>query len=143
VVLPALVQSVARLAVVVDTSASMSPATLEQALAEIRGILAAQQGPGTGLAVLSCDTAVQSAERVFSATQVHLPGGGGTDLRIGLAAALDLRPRPQVVIVVTDGLTPWPDRPPRLPTIVALIGDGPSAPNWARTVRIPQSAPKS
>jgi hypothetical protein len=30
-------------------------------------------------------------------------------MRVGIAAALAVADRPKVVIVLTDGLTPWPD----------------------------------
>jgi predicted metal-dependent peptidase len=71
--------------------------------------------------------------------QVRLVGGGGTDLRVGIGAAEASRPRPDVVIVLTDGLTPWPERPGRARLVVALIGGAaaaPSVPAWATTVLV-------
>jgi len=44
--------------------------------------------------------------------------GGGTDLRTGFAKALRTRPRPDVVVVGTDGRTPWPDSRPACRTVV-------------------------
>ena len=58
-------------------------------------------------------------------------------MRVGLAAALALPPRPDLVVVATDGFTPWPDRRPPGVVVVALIGGGPPAPPWARTIRVP------
>jgi predicted metal-dependent peptidase len=136
VVLPALVQPVPRVAVVVDTSASMSQSALSQALAEIGGILRASGIGGSRLAVLSCDSSVRSSQQVFSASQVSLLGGGGTDMGAGIATAVQARPRPEIVVVVTDGFTPWPSERPASHVVVTLIGDGPEPPAWARYVRV-------
>ena len=135
VVLPSLRRPVPSVAVVVDTSGSMSDTMLAQALAEISGILRGL-GQREGVTVLAVDTAVHVSKKVFDARQVQLAGGGGTDMREGIEAATKLRPQPQVCVVVTDGYTPWPDTPPRgMKTVVALVGDGDS-PKWAKTVKI-------
>jgi len=135
VVLPALRRPLPSVAVVVDTSGSISDAMLSQALAEVSGILKGL-GQREGVHVLAVDHAVQSCRRVFRPEQVHLAGGGGTDMGVGLASAEKLKPRPQVVVVITDGWTPWPDHPPKnIKTIVALTGDG-KPPEWATVVKI-------
>jgi predicted metal-dependent peptidase len=136
VVLPALRQPRPRLAVVVDTSGSMSEEDLATALGEVVALLRLA-GSGDGLAVLAVDHAVQTCQRVVRASQLVLGGGGGTDMAAGLAEVERLRPRPEVAIVITDGYTPWPDRPPRnMSVIVVLVGEGPDAPSWARALRI-------
>jgi predicted metal-dependent peptidase len=137
VVLPALRRPVPELAVVCDTSGSMTEELLTMALAEVEGLLR-----GLGLArqlrVLACDTAVAPAQRVTSARQVSLVGGGGTNMGAGIAAACALRPRPAVCVVLTDGYTPWPHEAPKGMRVVAgLLGsDPPEAPFWARSVRV-------
>ena len=136
VVLPALVQPVPRVAVVVDTSGSMSEESLCQALAEINGILRSSGVGGGRITVLACDSAIHSSKEVFSANQVSLLGGGGTDMGVGIAEAERLRPRPELVVVITDGFTPWPSKRPSPQVVVALMEDGPDPPSWARVVRI-------
>jgi predicted metal-dependent peptidase len=138
VVLPALRRPVPEVAVVCDTSGSMTEELLAAALAEVEGLLRAV-GLYRQLRVLACDTAVGSARRVSSARQVELVGGGGTDMGAGIAAAGLLRPRPAITVVLTDGFTPWPDEPPRaMRVVVGLLGDeAPEAPGWARAVRVP------
>jgi len=46
--------------------------------------------------------------------------------------------RPNVVIVITDGFTPWPTQaPPRTRVVVALVGSGaPIPPHWATVVQV-------
>jgi hypothetical protein len=140
VVLPALRRPVPEIAVVCDTSGSMSEDLLAMALAEVEGLL---RGVGVArqLRVLACDTAVGPARRVSSARQVELVGGGGTDMGAGIVAAAALRPRPAITVVLTDGYTPWPDGPPRgMRVVIGLLGDdAPDAPGWARAVRVPAS----
>jgi len=137
VIFPALIQPIPRIAVVVDTSASMSETSLTRALAEINGILRSSGVGRNRLTVLSCDTAVRTSQSVFAAAQVRLQGGGGTDMSVGIEAAAALRPKPELVVIVTDGYTPWPLQPKNIKVVVALIGEGPKPPSWAHVVRIP------
>jgi predicted metal-dependent peptidase len=138
VVLPSLRRPTPMVAIVVDTSGSMSDGDLAAALAEVTGVLRAVGLRGNRVTVLACDAAVAAVRRVASAEDVELAGGGGTDMRIGIAAALALPVRPDVVVVLTDGFTPWPDRPVPARIIAGLIGAGaPEPPAWLATVRIP------
>ena len=137
VVLPALRRPVPEVAVVCDTSGSMTEDLLAAALAEVEGLLRAL-GMARQVRVLACDTAVSPAQRVSSARQVQLVGGGGTDMGTGIAAAAALRPRPAVTVVLTDGYTPWPSQAPKgTRVVIGLLGPGaPDAPSWARAVRV-------
>ena len=138
VILPSLRRPVPDVAVVCDTSGSMDESTLGRVLGEVDGILRAVGVGSTSVQVLAVDTAVHSARKVTSARQVELVGGGGTDMGAGLHAATELRPRPGVVVVLTDGYTPWPARAPRgITVVVGLLGESaPAGPVWARCVRI-------
>jgi predicted metal-dependent peptidase len=134
-VLPALRAPNPQIAVVVDTSGSMSEKELSQALAEIAAVL--ESGGRRGVTVLSCDAAVHTTQKVFKAADVKLGGGGGTDMTIGIQAAIDLKPQPHVVILVTDGETPYPAAPTKVPLIVALTQAKPgyaTPPSWAKVV---------
>src|SRR5215471_3609736 len=137
VVLPALRRPVPEIAVVCDTSGSMSDELLAMTLAEVEGLLRAL-GMARQLRVLACDAAAGPAQRVSSARQVTLTGGGGTNMGAGIEAASALRPRPAVTVVITDGYTPWPAAAPKGMRVVAgLLGDdAPAAPAWARSVRV-------
>jgi len=62
-------------------------------------------------------------------------GGGGTDMRAGIAAAE--KTSPSAIIVITDGVTPWPDAAPSAPTIAVMVGESaPPAPEWATVIEI-------
>ena len=125
VVLPALERPVPEVVVLCDTSGSMSTQQLGQVLAEVDGLLRGLGVAGTRLRVLAVDSAVHSVQRVASASRLELVGGGGTDMAVGLEAAVHLRPRPSVVVVLTDGMTPWPASAPKgVEIVVGVIGGG-------------------
>ncbi len=136
-VLPGSHRAIPAVAIVLDTSGSVDDGLLAQALGEVDGVLRALGTAVNGVDVLTCDAAVHTAGKVTSARRVELAGGGGTDMRIGISSALALRPRPEVVVVLTDGWTPWPDAAPRGATVVAVMvtRDGyPETPDWLTVV---------
>jgi predicted metal-dependent peptidase len=146
IVLPSLEKPVPEVAVVCDTSGSMGEREIARVLAEVEGLLSSIGLRSSGVRVLAVDTAVHAVRRVSTARQVELVGGGGTDMGRGIDAAAALKPRPSVLVVLTDGLTPWPAVGPRGVRVVIglLTGASPGArlaslpptPHWARVVRI-------
>ncbi|MGH1490956.1 MAG: vWA domain-containing protein [Acidimicrobiales bacterium] len=149
VILPALQRPTIEVAVVCDTSASVSDELLGAAMSEVDGLLRAT---GTrSVRLLACDDAVRTVSRVTNGRNVDLLGGGGTDMAIGIDAAMEQRPQPQLIVVLTDGYTPWPDVAPRAAVVVGLLtesegsaghvpGMSPiAAPSWAKTIPIGQT----
>jgi predicted metal-dependent peptidase len=140
VLLPGMTSPQIEVAVVLDTSGSVSDLALAHATTEILNICRICSSDGRPVHLVPCDAAAARPRRVFSQTEIiELEGGGGTDMSRGVEACLRLRPRPDVIIVITDGYTPWPSSAPSIPVIVALLDPGsvPSVPAWARAVRIP------
>ncbi|WP_162002654.1 VWA-like domain-containing protein [Streptomyces sp. CB01881] len=150
-VLPSLRRRPPRVSVVIDTSGSVSDTELGSALLEVAAITRAVGGRRDLVTVLSCDAAARIVHPLCQAGGIPLVGGGGTDLRTGFARALRARPRPDVVVVLTDGQTPWPSSRPPCRTVVGLFPrkrrarswdeDDPdhvpdSPPAWARVVEI-------
>ncbi|MFE6494581.1 VWA-like domain-containing protein [Streptomyces sp. NPDC057748] len=141
VVLPSLRRPLPRVAVVIDTSGSMGDEELGSALAEVTGVLREVGIRGNHVTVLACDADVHSVSRVTAAEQITLSGGGGTDMRVGITAALAARDRPDIVVVLTDGHTPWLDEAPSCRVVAALIGPAaPQPPRWVETVRVTDRA---
>jgi predicted metal-dependent peptidase len=155
VLLPSLRPTQPRVCVVIDTSGSVSDAELGSALLEVAAICRALGGRRDLVSVLCCDAAAGVAVPLCRAERLELLGGGGTDLRSGFARALRSRPRPDVIVALTDGQTPWPSAPPACRTVVGLFRrpgrpDPPgrparehdpwyvpeTPPEWARVVRI-------
>ena len=112
----------------IDTSSSMQDTQLARAIAELGG-LTRQLGYGTDVVVACCDAAVHNVKRAFNASQVELYGGGGTDIGAGLRWFTERRSGPvDLLVVVTDCQTPWPEEPPPFPVITIRVGDGPPPP---------------
>jgi predicted metal-dependent peptidase len=113
----------------IDTSSSMEETQLARAVAELGG-LTRQLGYGTDVVVACCDTAVHNVKRAFNAAQVELYGGGGTDIGVGLRWFVERKSGPiDLLVVVTDCQTPWPEDVPPFPVITIRVGDGPP-PAW-------------
>ena len=113
----------------IDTSASMEDSQLARAVAELGG-LTRQLGCGADVVVACCDADVHSMKKVFGAAHVELYGGGGTDIGVGLRSFIDRPVHPiDLLVIVTDCHTPWPDEVPPFPVITIRVGDG-SAPPW-------------
>jgi predicted metal-dependent peptidase len=123
-------------AVVIDTSGSMGEKELGQALGELKALLRHHRPT-----VYTVDAEVHTAQKVFSLDQVRLLGGGGTDMGRGIEKAVE--DGHDLVVVLTDGYTPWPEKAPRATVVVGLIHDKgespPEAPPWAKVVPIPVS----
>ncbi|UUU20107.1 vWA domain-containing protein [Streptomyces sp. DSM 40750] len=150
-VLPSLRRRPPHVSVVIDTSGSVSDTELGSALLEVAAISRAVGGRRDLVTVVPCDAAARIAHPLCRAEGIPLVGGGGTDLRTGFAKALRSHPKPDVIVVLTDGQTPWPDSRPPCRTVVGLFPrqysgsawdeDDPdyvpdSPPDWARVVEI-------
>ena len=113
----------------IDTSSSMEDTQLARAVAELAG-LTRQLGYGADVIVACCDAAVHGVKKVFTAAQVQLYGGGGTDIGAGLRFFAERSADPiDLLVIVSDCHTPWPDETPPFPVITIRVGDG-EPPGW-------------
>lgn len=109
VIKPSTYDVIPTVVVVVDTSGSMgagSRSRLERALSEAESIVKSQKVKSY---FLDCDANVYGkAQDVKSLRTAKVSGGGGTDMRVGVLAAKKNKPKPDIIILLTDGDTPWP-----------------------------------
>ncbi|WP_203865160.1 vWA domain-containing protein [Plantactinospora endophytica] len=130
VILPSLRRRPPRVSVVIDTSGSVSDTELGSALLEVAAIGRAVGGRRDLVTVLPCDATARIVHPLCRAEGIPLVGGGGTDLRTGFTRALRTRPAPDVVVVLTDGQTPWPEAQPACRTVVGLFPRPRAARSW-------------
>jgi predicted metal-dependent peptidase len=138
VVLPSLRRPLPSVAVIVDTSGSVDDDLLGLAWTEVHGCL---RGLGTRRDLLTVYAADAAVHRLTGPPrrQVSLTGGGGTDMAGAIEAVLAAHPVPDMAIVITDGLTPWPAVRPCRDVIIALLPAGvsrPPPPSWAKVVEV-------
>ena len=146
VILPAMRQPAPpRVACVIDTSGSISDAELRDFASELVGITRAS-GVSGGVIVIPCDASPGPVQRIRSRTDVdhlQLPGGGGTDMGAGIRVAQQVRPSPHILVVFTDGYTPWPEQQPReFASVIVVLSDSTtrdSTPAWARCMSFERS----
>jgi predicted metal-dependent peptidase len=116
-----------------DTSGSISGDELVRQASEVAYVCEVMRPER--LRLLWADTAV-AGEQVFEQGDPFTPepqGGGGTDMRVPLGYATQFDP--DVVVLSTDGYTPWPDAPPPFPLIVCCTTDA-DVPDYATVVRV-------
>ena len=128
---PGLVRRRPTVALVVDTSGSMIHDG-----GKVLGAASAICKAVGEVVVVAGDAAVAATGRVQDAEGVRAlaTGGGGTRMCPLIEQACRLRP--DVIVVLTDGDTPWPVRKPRIPVIVALTNGERRAPAWAKVVQV-------
>jgi len=140
VVLPSLVRPTPLVAVVIDTSASVDNTMLARAWTETTAMMSSVGVRREQMRLWSTDVQAHRLQ-ITRGRRIELKGGGGTDMVEGIRAALAERPLVDLVVVLTDGETPWPERRPARPVIVGLIRSDRALPwpppSWATVVEIP------
>lgn len=134
VILPAKATKELNITIIWDTSGSMNTFR-EEVGAEVEGII---RQPKANVVVMSCDARVHSRQSVRSVSQVDLKGGGGTDMRVGIFEALAEKPAPDIVVVITDGYTPWPEKHAvgDAQIIACIVGGYDHTPEWLQSVSV-------
>lgn len=122
-ILPSLRGEVAaKIAVVVDTSGSIKDNELARIMGEIMGVLESYTIPIT---IIPCDARAYAPIELVTTSDLvklkKLPGGGGTNMVLGIEAALQLKPKPDSILVLTDGFTPYPQKLYSTPVLFGIL----------------------
>lgn len=120
-ILPGRVDPQVNIAVVWDTSGSVGDTDLTAIATELEGLLRTVNVADDQITILTTSVQVTGIQKVSSMRQAFTMDRGGTDMRVGVDAALELKPRPDVVLIMTDGETPWPEEPVPGTTLIAGI----------------------
>ena len=133
---------VANVVVIVDTSYSMCDnQNAGLAIGAVERLLRGFQQRGK-VTVVTGDTEVSTVNLATRIQDVMLEGGGGTDMGALVTSASEMRPKPDAIVVITDGYTGWCDRV-SIPVFAVLTqpvtGSYPVAP-WIRHINISPEA---
>jgi predicted metal-dependent peptidase len=110
------------LAVVVDTSGSITPEDLAQFEAEINAVLEEFK---TDILLIYCDSAAACIEEIRAEDlpiKIKPVGGGGTDFRPAFQEIEKRNYTPSVLIYLTDLCGEFPEKAPEYPVLWAKIG---------------------
>lgn len=120
--------------IILDTSASMSKDDVAASLAEGQGIIRALRVPCD---VVAWDSANQGVQKVNNIQNLDFGRGGGTNMADAIEWVSD-NIDPDVIILFTDGYTPWPSVPPRQKLIVVMVGVNASKniPEWIDSIYV-------
>jgi predicted metal-dependent peptidase len=130
-VLPGMLSYTPQIGVGIDTSGSMDEGQLSQCLAEVAGVIQ-QTNSRQEIVVASCDTVAHNVQKIISVGQIKMKGGGGTDMGVALDALAAIKPKRDLLILLTDCETSWPDLPPKAVTVIIQIGGSGKPPKWCR-----------
>lgn len=136
-ILPGFFMPTPSVGIIIDTSGSMSEKMIEQAISEVGGVL---KNTRATVQLVSVDAEVHSIGQVKHPRDIKLKGGGGTDMRLGYKALEGAKQKPDLIVCITDGYTPWPDAPvARTKNIICLTtkkghGAEDQVPKWAKVI---------
>jgi len=140
IIQPSMRRPIPTVCVVGDTSGSMSE---NHDLALVRGTVEDLcLALGARVAFLATDAEVHGGiQTVRDGKSIEMLGRGGTNMCAGIEYAMThVRPRPDVLVVITDCETGWPEAPPKgVRMIVCAVGDSSminDVPDWARVIRV-------
>jgi predicted metal-dependent peptidase len=134
--------SMGEMAVVMDTSGSVSDDELGQFFSEMASAVA-EVSPDK-LIVVYCDADVAHVDEFEQPSEAEVTsvrkryGGGGTTMPVGIQYVEDNYPHAKAIVVLTDGGTPWGE-PSRIPTLWAITEEA-RVPDWGEHVHVELNA---
>lgn len=133
---PSAVQPIPRITVIVDTSGSMDKRDLGLSLGLIGKVLNGFR-IRDGIQVICGDTRKVTEAKAFDPKSIKLGGGGGTNMGKLVQHAAERKPRPQLIVVCTDGCTPWCE-PVGIPVVACVTQDKylKRVPSWIKAVSL-------
>ena len=131
IVLPSLVSFEFDVAAVFDHSSSMADKDVLESYSEVEGLI---RTCGATCHAYIATTGVSETHQNLGSLRTLVSGRhrGGTDLRPAMEKAVETGC--DLLVVTTDGYTPWPSERPAVPVIILLIGNHCPAsrcPSWA------------
>ena len=130
--------------IVGDTSASMTSEGADSDLSKVIATVWDAVETLGKVSAIGCDSDASEVVEVRHIDDLReaLSGGGGTDMRVGLAKAAESNP--DVIVCVTDGDTLWPhEAPDDIPVVVVLTrdpGNCEAPPSYAQVIFADEAA---
>ncbi|MCC3292542.1 DUF2201 family putative metallopeptidase [Arthrobacter sp. zg-Y1110] len=125
-----------------DTSGSVNDHDLALATNEVLAIAKKLGIRGDDLIVSDIDTEVHQSKKFAGLDSItEIQGRGGTEMGEAIVHASNLKNKPSVIVIATDGETYWPTERPSVPVVVLLVnlrGEywKENIPEWAHVVEV-------
>jgi predicted metal-dependent peptidase len=140
-IMPGLIQPLPKVGMITDTSGSMSEKYLCQAQAETTNVLSIMKSE---VIYVTADADVTFLGTIRDPKKISFNGGGGTDMRIAYKKLEESKYKPNLVVCITDGFTPWPDKEIRnTRNLIVLLHENEdpqaqidSCPKWAKVIPV-------
>lgn len=143
IVYPGYAARIPNIDIVRDTSGSMGAYDLAAVGREVEAVSRRLGLTPETLKVIDVDVDVHEPVPYRNARSIReVKGRGGTDMRNGINASVE-RGEAEVIVVITDGGTAWPEEPVGVPVIAAIVPQGEydddlvfadEVPDWITTV---------
>ncbi len=121
--------------VIQDVSGSMTKEDINRCMSELQSIARSCR---VKITIVQCDTRITKEQKISSVKDIKkLRGGGGTDMAAGMKSAAELKPKADILVILTDGYTGWPAvRPRGVKRAIACItrNNADKPPSWIKTV---------
>jgi hypothetical protein len=125
---------------IADTSGSMGTRDLQKAFSAPADVL--DKAKPSKMYLIQVDAEVATEQEVFSPeefAQIECKGGGGTDMRVGVARVEQmiregLIEMPEIVFIATDGDTPWPETETEFPICAVITRKSHPTPEWMHRI---------
>lgn len=124
-----------KLAICIDTSASMSTDDFDKAFATVQHLVK-HFNKKEKVTIVTGDTelkeinVLQGSANLNDIKNICMKGGGGTDVGLLIQQTAE-QSSPDIVIAITDGYTPWPDSSFTIPYMAVLTRTEDELRNWA------------
>ena len=138
VVMPCNQAPVPKITIIVDTSGSMDDGQLGLALGLIGRVVESYRITD-GIQIVTGDSEGKTVAFTTDPTDVDLRGGGGTDMGAIVESVVDGDDPPHIILVATDGDTPWPDSDVGIPVVCCLTSRPCGyyvCPEWIEVVKV-------
>jgi len=134
VIMPGMYKPDPSFVVCLDTSGSMGNKDYSKAFGHIAAVI--KTVGSRKVPVFSCDARASEIQWITDIKQFKLIGGGGTDMGVAIQKAHEYG-RIRLLIVITDGETPWPAHQVGNLDVIACLTRKPhmsSPPSWITTI---------
>lgn len=137
VILPTRSHNEPRIMICLDTSGSMMDLDFSKARGLVKNLFKNLKQTSK-IDIYTGDMALENVVSISrDLAEMELTGGGGTDVGVLIEESLkEIEHKPDIIVAITDGYTPWPSKDIGIPLVIAYTRDTRmhNTPKWATSI---------